>query len=49
MIDISKHELVKQAYELCLAIEKLPASKEQTEAAILATELLSSIQKELDK
>lgn len=47
MIDITSHGLVKQAYELCLAIEKLPASKEQTEVAILAAELLSDISAKL--
>jgi len=43
MVDISKHPLIRQAYELCLAIEKLPASADQTTAISLASSLVQEI------
>lgn len=36
-------ELEKQAYELCLAIEQLPASEYQTKLSIMASNLLRDI------
>lgn len=44
-MDINKHPLIKQVYELCLLIEMLPASKRQTDASVAA----SALMKELDK
>lgn len=41
-MDIS-NPLVKQAYELSLAIEKIDASEQQTNASIKASELSSAI------
>ena len=43
MTDISKHPLLKQCYELCLAIEELPASEMQTAAVVKASELMEAI------
>lgn len=43
MTDINKHPILKQTYELCLAIEKLPPSKEQTDASLKASELLRAL------
>ena len=43
MVDISKHPLIRQAYELCLAIEKLPASVDQTNAVSLASALMKDV------
>ena len=42
--DISKHRLLRQAYDLCQAIEELPASEEQTFVITKASQLLSFIQ-----
>ncbi len=36
-------ELEKQAYELCLAIEQLPAGEYQTKLSVMASELLQNI------
>ena len=36
-------ELEKQAYELCLAIEQLPAGEYQTKLAVMASDLLQNI------
>jgi hypothetical protein len=39
-VDISKHSLVLQAYNLCQSIEELPASERQTALIIKANEFL---------
>jgi hypothetical protein len=36
-------ELEKQAYELCLAIEQLPAGEYQTKLSVMASGLLQNI------
>jgi hypothetical protein len=36
-------ELEKQAYELCLAIEQLPAGEYQTKLSVMASDLLQNI------
>ena len=42
--DISKHPLLKQAYDLCREIDTLPASVEQTFVVTKASQLLSFLQ-----
>lgn len=42
-IDTLKYPLVRQAYELCLAIEGLPASDQQTAISIKCSELQKEI------
>lgn len=42
-IDISKHPLIKQAYEVCQAIEKCGASTELTDAVTKASALMQEI------
>ena len=42
-IDISKHPLIKQAYEVCQAIEKCGASPELTDAVTKASALMQGI------
>ena len=37
------NELEKQAYELCLAIEQLPASEYQTKLSVMASDLFTKI------
>jgi hypothetical protein len=49
MIDITKHPLLKQAYELCQEIEKLPASELATWCSVFAHRLLQDINTELTK
>lgn len=46
MVDINKHPLIRQAYELCHAIEACGASPKSTSAAIKASSLMSAIEKE---
>lgn len=43
MTDISKHPLLKQCYEVCIAIEECGASEKLTDASSLAGDLLTSI------
>ncbi|MNE12910.1 hypothetical protein D3C80_1057300 [compost metagenome] len=43
IIDISKHPLIKQAYEVCQAIEKCGASTELTDAVTKASALMQEI------
>lgn len=43
-----KYPLCREAYELSLKIEKLPASKEQTDASMAASELGCHIEATLD-
>lgn len=43
LIDISKHPLIKQAYEVCQAIEKCGASVELTYAVTKASALMQGI------
>lgn len=55
LIDINKHPLIKQAYEVCQAIEKCGASVELTDAVTKASALMQgianavSLLEELDK
>lgn len=48
MADISKHPLLKECYELCLAIEKCGASPELTDASMKASNLMRSIEALVD-
>jgi len=48
MVDISKHPLHKQIYELCQAIEVCGASPELTKAVSLATDLHESVDEIID-
>lgn len=48
MTDISKHPLLKQAYDVCLAIEACGASVELTNAVIKASQLLQDLGKFID-
>ena len=48
-MDIGKHPLLKQCYELCLAIERCGASLELTEAVTKASALMNEIEKITDK
>lgn len=43
IIDISKHPIIKQAYEVCQAIEKCGASLEITDAVTKASALMQGI------
>ena len=43
MVDISKHPLLSECYELCAAIELLPASRQQTDLTVQASALLQSL------
>lgn len=43
MTDISKHPLLRQAYEVCIAIEHCGASPQLTEAVTKASDLLKSL------
>lgn len=47
-IDISKHPLIKQAYEVCQAIEKCGASPELTDAVTKACALMQGIANAMD-
>ncbi|MCM6993461.1 DUF2829 domain-containing protein [Enterobacter roggenkampii] len=47
MTDISKHPLLKQAYEVCQAIELCGASTELTSAVTKASALLRAIDEQL--
>lgn len=44
-MDINKHPLIKRVYELCLLIEKLPASKQQTDVSVAASVLMMELDK----
>lgn len=48
MVDISRHAILKQATEVCYAIEKCGASPELTDAVTLASALVKSIDGLLD-
>lgn len=48
-MDIGKHPLLKQCYELCLAIERCGASLELTEAVTKASALMIEIENLTDK
>ena len=48
MADISKNPLIKQAYEVCLAIEECGASEKLTAAVTKASALLDAIDKHVD-
>jgi hypothetical protein len=48
-MDISRHPILKEAYDLCEAIEDCGASEKLTEASIKAGKLMESIDKLLDK
>ena len=43
MVDIAKHPILKQCYEVLDAIEDCGASEKLTEASIKASDLLSSL------
>ena len=43
MTDISKHPILQECYELCVAIEECGASEKLTEASMKASNLLESI------
>jgi len=46
MANISRHPLIKQAYEVCVAIEEIKeCSDAQTHAATLASALIESVDK----
>lgn len=47
MIDVNDHPLLRQCYELGLAIEEIPAGAQQTRASELCSELLESIHAEV--
>lgn len=47
-MDIGKHPLLKQCYELCLAIERCGASLELTDAVTKASALMVEIEKLTD-
>ncbi len=47
-IDISKHPLIKQAYDVCQAIEKCGASPELTDAVTKACALMQGIANAMD-
>lgn len=49
MADIERHPIIKQAVEVCYAIEKCGASPELTDAVTLASALVQSIDKLLDE
>lgn len=44
MTDISKHFLLRRCYELMIAIERCPASEQQTKAITKAGELMADIE-----
>jgi hypothetical protein len=48
-MDIGKHPLLKQCYELCLAIEVCGASPELTDAVTKASALMLEIEKLTDR
>ena len=43
-VNISKHPLLKRAYDLCREIDTLPASEEQTFVVTKASQLLNFLQ-----
>lgn len=47
-MDIKRHKLIEQAYELSLAIERCGASEAQTNASIKASELSTAIARLID-
>jgi hypothetical protein len=49
MVDIARHAILKQAVEVCYAIEKCGASPELTDAVTSASALVQSIDKLLDE
>lgn len=42
-IDVNKHPRIREAYELCLLVEKLPASSQQTELSVSSSNLLRKL------
>lgn len=42
-MNINKHPLIKEAYELCILIEKLKPSEQATDISIKASELVENI------
>lgn len=46
-MDINADPLIKQAYDLSLAIEKIDASEQQTNASVLASGLSTAIEKDM--
>ena len=42
-MNISEHPLLKQAYDLCIQIEKLGCGEEFTKASIMASDLMAEI------
>jgi hypothetical protein len=46
-MDIDRHPLIRQAYEVCLAIEACGASPELTAAVTKASKLMDAIDKHI--
>ena len=44
-MNINEHPLYKAIYDLCLEIEKLPASEQQTKVVVMAGELEKPVTK----
>lgn len=49
MVDILKHPILKQCYELCIELEKLPAGEKQTSASLKASDLLIALDEAIDE
>lgn len=49
MTDISKHPLLKACYEACLAVEKLRASRDQTDAVMRVSDMMRPIETLVDQ
>ena len=43
LCDISKHQLLKQAYDVCIAIEACGASPQLTDAVVKASALMRGL------
>ena len=49
MTDISRHPILRDCYEVCLAIERCGASEELTEATIKASALMAALETIVDR
>lgn len=47
-MDILKHTIHKAIYDLCLEIEKLPASEQQTKVVMMASDMHSKADRIID-
>lgn len=47
-MNIEKHPIIREIYELCLEIEKLPASEQQTKISVMAGDIGRKVEDFID-